>query len=90
MKFFKLIVGFVLILAFVATLIFIVGSIQHGLPADGPWKGNIHQWKPHYPGEGLAIIFAGIVGSFSFLGGVMLTIITLHEDFGVRTAFRKK
>ena len=41
MKSFKLFVGIVLILAFVAAMIFTVESIRHGLPAEGAMKGNI-------------------------------------------------
>ena len=76
----RLIAGILLILVFVAALIFVVESVKHGLPPEGQWKGNIHQWKPHYNGEGLVIILVGIVGALSFLIGIYLTIIALRED----------
>lgn len=89
MKLFKLIVGIFLILAFVAALIFVVESVKHGLPAEGAMKGCIRAWKPSYPYEGLAIILTGFFGAVSLLGGTMLSILTLREDFGVRTSFQK-
>ena len=67
----RLLAGILLILVFVAILIFVVESVKHGLPPEGQWKGNIHQWKPHYNGEGLVIILVGIVGSLSFMIGYL-------------------
>jgi hypothetical protein len=90
MKFFKLFVGIVLILAFVASMIFTVESIRHGLPTEGAMKGNIRAWKPIYPYEGIVVFLAAVFGIFGLLGGMMLLILTLREDFGVKTAFGKK
>ena len=77
----RLIIGLCLILIAVISLVFVIHSVAHGLPADGQWKGNIHQWKPHYAGEGLVIVFVGILFAFSFLGGIILSIIAFRQDF---------
>ena len=76
----RLIIGIVLILIAAIALVFIVRSVHDSLPKKGKWKGNIHQFKPTYPGEGLVIILVGIAGAMSFLGGIYLTIVALRED----------
>ncbi|MDO4834840.1 MAG: hypothetical protein Q4B07_00080 [Clostridia bacterium] len=76
----RLIIGIVLILIAAIALVFIVRSVHDSLPKEGKWKGNIHQFKPTYNGEGLVIILVGIAGAMSFLGGIYLTIVALRED----------
>ena len=76
----RLIICIVLILIAAIALVFIVRSVHDSRPKEGKWKGNIHQFKPTYPGEGLVIILVGIAGALSFLGGIYLTIVALRED----------
>ncbi len=76
----KLIAGVILLLVFIAALIYVISAVHNGLPAEGQWKGNIHQWKPAFPGQGIVIIFAGIAGAMSFLAGVFLTIQSVRGD----------
>ena len=76
----RLITGIVLVLIFIVALVFVIHSVKHGLPEEGEWKGNIHQWKPHYAGEGLVITLVGIVGTLFFLIGIWLTVVALRED----------
>ncbi len=79
----KLIAGVVLLLIFIAALIYVISAVHNGLPADGQWKGSIHQWKPAFPGQGLVIIFTGIAGAAAFISGVILTIQSVHGDWPV-------
>ena len=76
----RLICGIILVLIAIAALVFVIKSVHDGLPPEGQWKGNIHQWKPAYAGEGLVIIFVGIAGALCFLSGIMLTIVALRQD----------
>ncbi len=76
----RLICGIILVLIAIAALIIVIKSVHDGLPPEGQWKGNIHQWKPAYAGEGLVIVFVGIAGALSFLGGIFLTIVALRQD----------
>lgn len=76
----RLISGIILILIAAVALIFVVKSVHDGLPVEGEWKGNIHQWKPAYAGEGLVIVLAGIVGALNFLLGSMLMVVGLTQD----------
>ena len=76
----RLITGIALLLIFAIALVFVIQSVKHGLPPEGKWMGNIHQWKPHYTGEGLVIVLVGIAGALMFLGGIWLTIVALRED----------
>ncbi len=47
---------------------------------EGQWKGNIHQWKPAFAGQGLLIILIGIAGSLSFFVGIIRTILALRGE----------
>jgi hypothetical protein len=80
MKHTKLIAAIILMLVAVIALVFVIKSVHDGLPEEGTWKGNIHQWKPSYNGEGLVIILVGIVGAVSFLSGAFLLPIALRQD----------
>ena len=76
----KLIIGIVLLVIFVAALLYVIYGVKNGLPSEGQWKGNIHQWKPAFAGQGLLIILIGIAGSLSFFVGIILTILALRGE----------
>ena len=75
----KLIIAWSLIAVFTAAMIFDVVSEKNAIPAEGMWKGNIHQFHPAYPQQGLVIILVGIVGATCLLIGLIMLTLSIRE-----------